>query len=282
MKRSRLFLATSGLLAASSAAIFAAGGAAASPASTLPTLTLALNGKTVVVGGSTVSGAVNVETTVTGESFASALLFKLGTGVSPSAFAQATQAVGAHHGDLNYLSPYGSIVFSAPAPKGTSTAQTRLAAGTYFAIDANNSNGPPPHALVTVTPSASPAPLPTPGATVSTIEFGFTGPTTLHAGEAVRFVNNGFVMHMDDWLRVKNMANAKLLVKGLQANTSQRKAGKLIIGQGEFASPMSTGGIVQTTITEKPGIYVQACFMNTQDGHVHTALGMERIIKITK
>jgi hypothetical protein len=32
----------------------------------------------------------------------------------------------------------------------------------------------------------------------------------------------------------------------------------------------------------QPGWYVQACFMDTQDGRDHTALGMERIIKITK
>jgi len=38
----------------------------------------------------------------------------------------------------------------------------------------------------------------------------------------------------------------------------------------------------QETITAKPGWYVQACFMETQDGRDHTRLGMERIIKITK
>jgi hypothetical protein len=36
------------------------------------------------------------------------------------------------------------------------------------------------------------------------------------------------------------------------------------------------------TITAKPGIYVELCFMDTQDGRSHTQLGMERIIKIVK
>jgi len=38
----------------------------------------------------------------------------------------------------------------------------------------------------------------------------------------------------------------------------------------------------QETITAKPGIYVQVCFVDTQDGRSHSQLGMERIIKITK
>ncbi len=40
--------------------------------------------------------------------------------------------------------------------------------------------------------------------------------------------------------------------------------------------------VQEETITAKPGIYVQVCFMQTQDGRDHTRLGMERIIKITK
>ena len=38
----------------------------------------------------------------------------------------------------------------------------------------------------------------------------------------------------------------------------------------------------EETISAKPGIYVQVCFMQTQDGRDHTRLGMERIITIKK
>ena len=264
--------------------VLAAGGlttAASSAASGLPTLTLALNGKTVVVGGSTVSGAVNVQTTVTGESSGGPLLFHLANGVSPSAFAQATAAVNAHHGDLNYLDPYGSIVFDGVSPKGTSNVQTALPVGIYFAIDSSSNASIPPHALFTVTPSAAPASLPKPQATISTIEFGFVGPTTLHDGELVRFQNDGFLVHMDVWEAAKNMTVARQAVKLLLAG-KDNQAGKLLGSQGGFAGPLSTGGMQQLVITEKPGIYVQDCFMNTQDGREHTQLGMERIIKIVK
>jgi hypothetical protein len=275
----RWLSAAGGVLALTTAAALTAGGAGA--ASGLPTLTLALNGKTVVVGGSMVSGAVNVQTTVTDESSGSPFLFRLNPGESPSVFAQAAKAVGTHNGDLNYLSSYGSIVFDANAPKGTSGAQTVLTPGTYLALDPpQNGNGPPPHTSFTVTASTAPASLPTPGATISSIDFDFRGPTTLHDGELVRFVNDGFLVHMDVWSRVKNMAAAKALVKGLVAN--QRSAFKLAIGQGGWAGPMSTGGIVQLTITDKPGIYVQTCFMATQEGVSHTQLGMNRILKIVK
>ncbi len=282
MRRFKWPLVASSVVAVASTLALAAGGASASGASGLPTLTMALNGKTVVVGGSTISGAVNVQSTVTGESQGGPLLFRLNPGVSPSAFPQAVKMVGEHQGDLNYLDPYGSIVFDAVAPKGTSSAQTQLSAGTYFAIDSASSSGIPPHTLITVTPAATPAALPKPQGTINSIEFGFTGPTTLHDGELVRFVNAGFLVHMDVWSRVKNMAGAKELVKLLLANASQKKANKLIIGNGGFANPMSSGGMLQLVITEKPGIYVQECFMDTQDGRSHTVLGMERIFKIVK
>jgi hypothetical protein len=280
VKRFKLLLATSGLLAASSAAVLVAGGAGASAASTLPTLTLTLTGKSVTVGGQMVSGAVNVQTTETGKDGAPTLVH-LNPGVDPSVFPHVVQLVNQHHGDLNYISPYAQLVYDADAPHGTTTAQTVLPAGNYIALD-SNTNGTPPHTTFTVTPSAAPAALPAPGATENAIEFGFTGPKTIHTGEVVRFVNPGFLVHMDAWLKAKNMAAAKKLMTLLVTGAPQKKAAGLITGQGTFAGPMSTGGIVQTTITAKPGIYVQACFMATQDGRPHILLGMERILKITK
>jgi hypothetical protein len=278
VKRFKLLLGTSSLLAACSAVALAAGGAGASAASGLPTLTLTLTGKTLTVGGQMVSGAVNVQTTETGKDGGPTLVH-LNPGIDASVFPHVVQLVNQHHGDLNYVDPYGQLVYNGDAPHGTTTAQTVLPAGNYIALD-GNTKGTPPHAVFTVTPSASPAALPAPGATEASIEFDFTGPTTLRDGEVVRFVNDGFLVHMDLWARVTNMAAAKGVVKTLLANSNARPKG--IIGQGTFAGPMSSGGIVQSVITEKPGIYVQVCFMATQDGTVHTALGMERIIKVVK
>jgi hypothetical protein len=270
------------VLAVTAAALLIGGGAAASAANSLPTLTLALNGKSIVVGGSTVSGAVNVQTTVTGEASGGPALVLLKPGEPASIFAQVNQIINAHQGDINYLDPYGSLVYDGEVNKGTTTEQTVLEPGTYIVLDTDSSAKTPPHTSFTVTASPTPAALPKPQATVASIDFGFTGPTTLHDGELVEFINNGFVVHMDVWEKVKSMADAKLLVKGLLANTSFKKIGKLITAEGGFANPMSTGGLLETVITEPPGIYVQDCFMNAQDGRLHTQLGMERIIKIVK
>jgi hypothetical protein len=256
-------------------------GAAAKSASALPTLTLTMNGHSIVVGGSAVSGAVNVQSTVTGQRGASAGLVRLNPGVPYSALAAAEAAVNAHHGDLNYLDPYGSLLFDVPAPIGTSSAQTILTPGNYFALDIPN-NGNPVVAPFTVIASAAPAALPTPGATVASIEFGFTGPRVLHDGELVRFVNNGFLVHMDVIGRVKNRAIARRVVALLLAG-KDNKAGRLFLPTpNAFVGPLSSGGLAQLVVTEKPGIYVQACFMDTQDGREHTQLGMERIIRIVK
>ena len=124
--------------------------------------------------------------------------------------------------------------------------------------------------------------LPAPQATERTIEFGFKGPKTLHDGELVRFENEGFVVHMDIAFPVKNMKAANKAVKVLRAG-NEKAVGKLIAGPPVgFYGPLSHGASMQETITAKPGIYVQVCFMETQDGRDHATLGMERIIKITK
>ena len=283
MKRFTSLLAVVTVIAAGSAVLLGVGVAGASSTSTgsaLPTLTLGLNGNTVTVGGSTVSGAVNITTTDTGKPGEPALV-RLNPGISFAQFGQAVQAVNSHHGDLNYLDPYASLVYDGPEFRGTNTDQVDLQAGNYFALNIGG-NGTPPHTAFTVSQSASPATLPTPGATVSSIEFGFTGADVLHDGELVRFQNLGFLVHMDVWVRAKNLAAAHTIVALLLAGKDKKVGPKVATAFGTFAGPLSSGAVQQSVISEKPGWYVQACFMDTQDGREHTQLGMERILKIVK
>lgn len=283
MKRFTSLLAVVTVIAAGSAVLLGVGVAGASSTSTgsaLPTLTLGLNGNTVTVGGSTVSGAVNITTTDTGKPGEPALV-RLNPGISFAQFGQAVQAVNSHHGDLNYLDPYASLVYDGPEFRGTNTDQVDLQAGNYFALNIGG-NGTPPHTAFTVSQSASPATLPTPGATVSSIEFGFTGADVLHDGELVRFQNLGFLVHMDVWVRAKNLAAAHTIVALLLAGKDKKVGPKVATALGTFAGPLSSGAVQQSVISEKPGWYVQACFMDTQDGREHTQLGMERILKIVK
>jgi hypothetical protein len=184
--------------------------------------------------------------------------------------------------DPNSAAKYGSIVFDSEQGPGTNEAQTTLQPGQYIALDTSGKTSAQwLRTSFKVTAAAAPATLPTPEATISSIEFGFRGPSTLHDGELVRFENAGYLVHMDVGLQVKSMKSAKKLVKLLLAG-KEKQAQKLVAAGVAFAGPLSSGAFQQETIAAKPGIYVQACFMDTQDGRSHTMLGMERIIKITK
>jgi hypothetical protein len=270
------------LLAAASLLTFARGPIAVSSAqaSTLPTVTLSINTSSITAGGALQSGGVNVVSTATGVKEAGAILFLLKPGVSVAEVYAYLDSKGKK--DINTTNKYGSIVFDAEVESGhSSEAQTNLQPGQYIALVAQGKGPPKTRSSFTVTATKSPAALPTPQATVGTTEFGFRGPSTLHVGELVRFENEGFLVHMDVALQVKNMKVAKQVVKLLLAG-KDKQTEKLGIGGTAFAGPLSSGAYQQETITAKPGVYVQACFMTTQDGREHTRLGQERIIKIVK
>jgi hypothetical protein len=279
MKRLTLLFAMTASALLAAGGTIAVGSASASPA--LPTLSLALTKSSITVGGTTQSGGVNVVTTATGVKEAGAILFLLKPGAT---FEEVEAAIQKAHGEINVTSKYGSLVFDAEVSTGqTSEAQTYLQPGQYVAVvPGEEGKGSRAHALFTVTAAASPVALPAPEATIRSIEFGFQGPSTLHDGELVRFENEGFLVHMDVAAPVKNMKAAKQAVKDLLAG-KEKAVGKLISGPpAGFAGPLSHEAFQQETITAKPGIYVEVCFMDTQDGRSHSMLGMERIIKIVK
>lgn len=250
-------------------------------AAALPTMSLTIKGPSITVSGVPQSGAVNVIASASGEKQAGAILFLLRPGVGYAEF-EAFLASKKSAGDPNNTGPYGSIVFNLETTPGKNgEAQTYLQPGQYVAVETAGEGPPKAHASFTVAPAASPIALPKPEARLRSIDFAFRGPTSLHDGELVGFENEGFLVHMDVALRVKNMKVAREVVVALLEG-DERAAGKLAIGGVAFQGPVSTGAYQQETITAKPGIYVQACFMPTEDGRSHSALGMERIIKITR
>ncbi|MGD1056712.1 MAG: hypothetical protein ABR992_04785 [Solirubrobacteraceae bacterium] len=267
---STLMALTAGLLASGTA-----------QASTLPTLTLALTKSSITVGGTTQSGAVNVVSSDSGVKEGLTILFAIKPGYTVAEVEAALKA-GAGK-DPNRADKYGAIVFDAEVNPGqTNEAQTVLTPGQYVALGGAGEGGPKLKAPFTVTAAAAPATLPTAEATVRSIEFGFRGPTTLHDGELVRFENEGFLVHMDVAFPAKSLKAAKAIVKGMLTG-KEKGLEKLVSGAPfAFAGPLSHEGFQQETITAKPGWYVQACFMDTQDGRSHTLLGMERIFKIVK
>jgi hypothetical protein len=258
-------------------------GAGAAQAATLPTVTATVSATSISVTGALQSGAVNIASTATGGKEPSVVLFLVKPGVSLTefyAFLDSNKLAN----DPNAAAKYGSLVFDAEAGKGKPTeAQTILAPGQYVALNAEGEKPSKwPRSSFAVAASPSPAALPVPQATVKTIEFGFRGPAVLKVGELVRFENEGYLVHMDIGFAVKSRKAAKLVLKGLatghEKGLQKHSAGPPV----GFAGPISTGAFQQEVITAKPGWYVQACFMPTQDGRPHTLIGMERIIKIVK
>jgi hypothetical protein len=280
IKRFGSLVATAGVLA--TAGLFALPSAAYADGS-LPTLTVALKGVTgVSVSGSEVSGAVSITATFTGKAPSgpnsntpSFGIVHLKPGVT---IQQAAGAVNAAGGDLNALTAYGSLFVSASAP---ATVQTVLTPGNYVALN-ETGNGQPGFAPFTVTQSSSPAALPAAAATQTAIEFAFRGPAVLHDGTMVRAQNHGYLVHMIDLIRAPHESTAIELMALLKAG-DDNQAMQLLGRDPVFISlqgPASPGAMQQQVLTAPPGYYVEACFMDTQDGREHTQLGMLRIVQI--
>jgi hypothetical protein len=272
---------TASAVAATLLASAALAGAGPAGAAGLPTVTVSVNASSISVAGALQSGGVNVVSTATGVKESGVVFVLLKPGASPE---EVFAFIGSKSGrDLNNSSKFGSIVFDAEAAPGkASEVQTVLAPGQYVALATQEEGPPRAHAVFTVTASKAPVALPAPQATVRSIEFGFTGPATLHDGELVRFENEGFLVHMDIAAPAKNRKSALALLKAFRTG-HEKQAFKLISGPpAGFAGPLSTGAFQQEVITAKPGWYVQACFMPTQDRRSHTLLGQERLIKIVK
>jgi hypothetical protein len=239
----------------------------------LPRITITMNGKKITVSGALQSGGVRIVSKVTHEAQGDPTLVRLDPGVTVA------QLLKAAAGDPNNIALIASIVFSPQANKGTSAAQAHLAPGRYVAIDLASNAKNPPLTTFTIAKAAAPARLPKPQATISAIEFGFRGPSTLHDGELVRFQNDGFLVHMIIGLRARNAADARQIAKLLLAG-KDAKTGPFTVGFEGFMSPVSSGAVQQQELHVKPGSYVLACFMTTQDGREHTQLGMVRVVKV--
>ena len=283
MSKRFMALVAAGATAATVGALLIPGGAGAAGGS-LPTVKIALKGATgVKESGQAVSGAVKVVSTFSGKVPSgpnshgpSVGIVRLNPGVTPQ---QVFKAINRHHGDLNALDQYGALLMSAGAP---STVELKLTPGdNYYAIN-ETGNGSPHVARFSVKKSSSPASLPAATSTQTAIEFGFSGSTKLHDGTIVRASNGGYLVHMNVMLGVSSAAKGRRLMAALRAghdSKAQTLSNHQFVG---LMGPVSPGASQQQVLHAKPGWYVEACFMDTQDGREHTTLGMERLVHIVK
>lgn len=275
------FLITAGAAAASAFAVTLTGASAAasraSASSALATISIVMDGKSISVAGSTVSGAVDIHSTVTSPD-ASPTLIHLNQGVTP---AQVFAGISRSH-DPNAVQQFGAIAFDADAPRGSSNAQTVLPAGNYVALDTSKQHPPFPATTFTVSQSSTPAALPVANATQRSIEFGFRGPAVLRNGTLVRATNDGWLVHMVQLIGVRSPGAGRAAMLLLRAG-KDRAAGRFFTHAFvSLAGPVSHGAVQQAVLRTKAGWYVEACFMDTQDGREHTRLGMERLIRVLR
>ena len=241
----------------------------------LPQITITMNGKKITVSGALQSGGVSIVSKVTQEPQGDPTLVRLDPGVTVA------QVLKAAAGDPNNIALIASVVFSPQANRGISVAQANLKPGQYVAVDLASRAKTPPLTTFTIAKAAAPASLPAPQATMSAIEFGFRGPGSLRDGELVRFANHGFLVHMIVAVRGRNAAAAQQIAQLLKAG-QDRQAQRLATDSFTFYGIMTHGAFQQQVVRNRPGFWVLACFMVTQDGREHTRLGMERVIRIFK
>jgi hypothetical protein len=106
-------------------------------------------------------------------------------------------------------------------------------------------------------------------------------PVALYVGDLVRFANHGFLVHMIVAARARSAAGAREIARLLKAGKNGQ-AQKLATNFYAFDNILSRGAYQQLLIHNRPGSWVLACFMDTQDHREHTVLGMERVIRIAK
>jgi hypothetical protein len=241
----------------------------------LPKITITMTGKKITVSGQLQSGGVQIESRVTGEPQGDPTLIRLDPGVTVAQLLKAAAV------DPNNVALIASIVFSPQANKGTSTAQAHLAPGRYVAADAASNAMPPPLTTFTIAKAASPAKLPKPNATITSTDFAFHGPSLLHDGELVRFANHGYLVHMIVAVRGRTAAGAHRIARLLNEG-KDAQAQRLATGFYAFDNALTHGAYQQQVIRNRPGYWVLACFMDTQDHREHTQLGMERVIRIVR
>lgn len=248
----------------------------------LPTVNIALNGKSMTVSGTLQSGAVDIRTTTTGEGFGGPLLIWLRPGVTVQqvfTFLRNSRAQGP-----DSAAQFGAIVMDAGTPRGVSEVQTVLRAGQYIAFDSANQNQGPtswPRTTFTVTRGTQPAALPPAQATIHIIDFGFQGPVTLRAGQTLRIFNNGYLAHMAIAIGARSRPAAQEIAALLRAG-KENQAQRLASGFLSLAGPLSHNSSQQFAVPPRPGLYVMGCFLDTQDGRAHARLGMTRIIRIVR
>lgn len=252
----------------------------------MPVVDVSMTGHSISVSGTLLSGAVDVQSVVTGEFRGAPIFVRLNDGVTADQLVAFMNSNSKQAADLNNVSPYGSIVYDNldAEPLSANDVETILQPGNYVAFDAAAALHPAgwPYTTFTIDANSSPSRLPTADEWQKAVDFRFRGPATLHTGQVIRATNSGWVVD-DLWsFQVKSRKAGHKVIKLLRAGRyGVIDAIVHSVGQDySLFGPISHGAVQQFVFNANPGWYVEACFMGTQDGREYTQLGMERLVQV--
>ena len=232
-------VATAVLAGAPAALAAPAHSAAVGHAAGLATVKLTLTGSSIKLSGSPVAGAVNVDSVVKSSKGGAPTLVHLNPGVTVG---QALGRSARLTGTPRAVRP-GPIVFGGGydvpgSLLGPDGARARQVGG-----DGHHQEQPGPVAdgpASRLSARALRRALPHADATVKAIDFNFTGPTTWHDGETIRFENAGYVSHMIVAAKFKDAADAATGMADLKAG-NDNAVNPLAIGFATFQSVVTAG-----------------------------------------
>ena len=220
---------------------------------------------------------------VTGESWADGAMLRLHENVTPEEALEAMRNVDEafESGDADPMAAFNMLLEKVDILGGPSQEQVigiNVEPGSYvFTANVGSGEGPP--ALVSkpleVTSSSNPTPAPEVDLTVNMVDFAFTFPDKVKAGEQVwEVANRGEQLHHISLSKIKEGKTMDDVMAWIETQGEGEPAADEVL----HLSPTSPGSSNYVSVNLEPGAYLALCFIPDHEeegtGQPHFALGM--------
>lgn len=204
------------------------------------------------------------------------MVARLNEGVTPEALMEAMGA--GMEASLQLVSLLGGTQI---APQSSFNATFDLKPGTHVVINFAGESAPQ---IFTVAEGDAAAAAPEADVTVSLLDFAFSLPTTISAGEQTWLLENkGEQWHEMGIYRIDDSTSIAELRDIMQQMVSSDAAAELPVEQVGFWMPMQQGERAWFQQDLDAGTYVVVCFLpDFASGHAHLNLGMVQLLTVTE
>ena len=251
--------------------LLAFGATAAFAQDETPTLTIEKTAEGFVVLAEAPAGPVTVTIANNTDAPTAPMFARLNEGVTAEQFAEAI--AGDPFAALELVALYGGIEI---APNSSESLTIAFAPGTQVLVDFASEA---PEAPSFVVADGEAGAEPETNVEVNLLDFAFSFPLQLEAGEQTWLVENeGTQWHefgiakIDDSMSV---ADLRTMISGITTGEAEPE------GDLFFFAPMTPGERVWLNMDLEPGTYVIGCFLpDFHSGHAHAELGMVQIFNV--